>query len=67
MRDLAVAARFRRRGIARALMGRAREIALAAGAEGMFVQADPEDGPAVAIYSGMGVREDVLHFDMGIL
>jgi hypothetical protein len=30
----------------------------------MFVQADPEDDPAVALYAGLGTREEVLHFDI---
>ncbi len=64
--DLAVDAGFRRRGIGRALMQHARETARAAGAWVMFVQADPQDAPAVALYEGMGVREDVLHFDVGV-
>jgi aminoglycoside 3-N-acetyltransferase I len=30
----------------------------------MFVQADMGDEPAIALYSKLGVREDVLHFDI---
>jgi hypothetical protein len=30
----------------------------------MFVQADRGDDPAIALYSKLGVREDVLHFDI---
>jgi aminoglycoside 3-N-acetyltransferase I len=30
----------------------------------IFVQADPGDAPAVALYSKLGAREDVLHFDI---
>jgi aminoglycoside 3-N-acetyltransferase I len=30
----------------------------------MFVQADLGDEPAIALYTKLGVREDVLHFDV---
>lgn len=62
--DLAVAASERRRGIATALIERLREIAVERGAWVIFVQADPGDEPAIALYSKLGVREDVLHFDI---
>ena len=34
----------------------------------IFVQADTgiEDEPAIALYTKMGVREDVLHFDIAV-
>ena len=66
--DLAVAAPHRRHGIATALIGKLREIAAARGAWVMFVQADTgvEDQPAIALYSKLGRREDVLHFDMPV-
>lgn len=64
--DLAVAATHRRRGIATALIRLLQEIAAMRGAYVIFVQADtqPEDEPAIALYSKLGVREDVLHFDI---
>ena len=66
--DLAVAATHRRRGIATALIRSLQEIALARGAYVIFVQADtqPEDEPAIALYSKLGVREEVLHFDIQV-
>ena len=64
--DLAVAEGRRRRGIATALIGRCREIAAERGAWVMYVQADYEDSPAVALYEKMGRREDVLHFDIDV-
>ncbi|MFC5461449.1 AAC(3)-I family aminoglycoside N-acetyltransferase [Massilia niabensis] len=66
--DLAVAATHRRRGIATALIRSLQEIAAARGAWVIFVQADtqPEDEPAIALYSKLGVREDVLHFDIPV-
>jgi aminoglycoside 3-N-acetyltransferase I len=34
----------------------------------IFVQADqePEDQPAIELYTKLGVREDVLHFDIAV-
>ena len=34
------------------------------GAYVIFVQADHGDDPAIALYTKLGVREDVLHFDI---
>ena len=62
--DLAVDARFRRRGIATALINETRGIARERGGWVVFVQADQGDEPAISLYSGLGVREDVLHFDI---
>jgi len=62
--DLAVAAAHRRRGIATALIEELTRIAAARGAWVIFVQAEPEDEPAVALYTKLGAREDVLHFDI---
>ncbi|MDT4885442.1 Gentamicin 3-N-acetyltransferase [compost metagenome] len=36
------------------------------GAWVIFVQADPPDEPAVALYAKLGAREDVLHFDIPV-
>jgi len=62
--DLAVAVAHRRRGIATALIGELKRIATARGAYVIFVQADLGDEPAIALYTKLGVREDVLHFDI---
>lgn len=62
--DLAVEARHRRRGIATALIAELQHIAAATGAWAVFVQADYGDDPAVALYSKLGEREDVMHFDL---
>lgn len=66
--DLAVAASHRRRGIATRLIDTLRTIARERGAWVIFVQADtqPEDEPAIALYTKLGVREDVLHFDIPV-
>jgi aminoglycoside 3-N-acetyltransferase I len=62
--DLAVDEPFRRRGIATGLIDRLRAVAVDRGAWVIYVQADRGDAPAVGLYSKLGVREDVLHFDI---
>ena len=64
--DLAVAAAHRREGIATALIAELKTIAAQCGAYVIFVQADYGDEPAIALYTKLGVREDVLHFDIKI-
>jgi aminoglycoside 3-N-acetyltransferase I len=64
--DLAVAADHRREGIATALIQELKKIAVARAAYVIFVQADIEDDPAIALYTKLGVREDVLHFDIPV-
>jgi aminoglycoside 3-N-acetyltransferase I len=62
--DLAVAETHRRRGIATALINELKKIAVARGAYVIYVQADIGDDPAIALYTKLGIREDVLHFDI---
>ncbi len=64
--DLAVAETHRRQGIATALIRQLRSIAAARGAYVVFVQADLGDEPAIALYTKLGIREDVLHFDIAV-
>lgn len=66
--DLAVRSEHRREGIATALIGKLKEIAAQRGAYMIFVQADTnvEDEPAIALYTKLGTREDVLHFDISV-
>lgn len=64
--DLAVAAAHRRRGIATRLIETLRAIALERGAATIFVQADPGDDAAIALYQSLGAREDVIHFDIAV-
>ena len=64
--DLAVAAAHRRRGIATGLIERLRTIAAARGVYVIFVQADLADAPAIALYAKLGIREDVVHFDIEV-
>ena len=64
--DLAVDEGWRRQGIATALIHRLRELAAERGAWVVYVQADYGDEPAVALYEGLGRREDVMHFDIDV-
>ena len=64
--DLAVAESHRRRGIATALIRRLQRIGRELGAYVIFVQADYVDAPAIALYTRLGRREDVLHFDIEV-
>jgi aminoglycoside 3-N-acetyltransferase I len=62
--DLAVAQDHRRQGIATALIQELKAISASRGAYVIFVQADLGDDPAIALYTKLGIREDVLHFDI---
>jgi aminoglycoside 3-N-acetyltransferase I len=64
--DLAVDENYRRRGIATSLIDRLCDIAKHRGAWVVYVQADYGDDRAIALYEKLGVREDVLHFDIGV-
>ena len=64
--DLAVAAAHRRKGIATALIQELKKIAITRAAYVVFVQADIGDDPAIALYTKLGAREDVLHFDIAV-
>ncbi|WP_127558702.1 AAC(3)-I family aminoglycoside N-acetyltransferase [Saccharospirillum alexandrii] len=66
--DLAVLAEYRRKGVATSLINTLRRIAADRGAYVVFVQADTgiEDAAAIALYSKLGQREDVLHFDISV-
>jgi aminoglycoside 3-N-acetyltransferase I len=64
--DLAVAADHRRRGVAKGLINELKRIASERGAYVIFVQADPPDSSAVALYESLGTRETVYHFDIAV-
>ncbi|MCC5810595.1 MAG: AAC(3)-I family aminoglycoside N-acetyltransferase [Ectothiorhodospiraceae bacterium] len=66
--DLAVAEGHRREGIATGLIECLKGIAADRGAYVIFVQADTgiEDAAAIALYSRLGARESVLHFDIAV-
>ena len=62
--DLAVLEEYRRQGVAMALIEALKPIAEESGAWVIYVQADPPDAPAVALYDKLGNREEVYHFDI---
>ena len=64
--DLAVAETYRRRGIATALIAELGRIGTSRGAHVIFIQADRGDEPAIALYTKLGRREDVHHFDIAV-
>ena len=64
--DLAVDERHRRRGIATGLITELQQVAARRGAYVIFVQADQGDDPAIRLYTSLGRREDVLHFDIPV-
>lgn len=64
--DLAVAEEYRRQGIATALIQHLCGIAARRGAWVVYVQADLGDAPAIALYEKLGLREEVLHFDIKV-
>jgi aminoglycoside 3-N-acetyltransferase I len=64
--DLAVAEPHRRQGIAESLIAQLRKLAHEIGAWVVYVQADYGDDPAIALYEKLGVREEVMHFDLPV-
>ncbi len=62
--DLAVDDAQRRRGMATAMIRQVQAIAKERGAHVIFIQADYGNEPAIALYTKLGVREEVLHFDI---
>ncbi len=64
--DLAVSESHRRQGVATALIEELKRVGAERSAYVIFVQADYGDDPAIALYTKMGIREDVLHFDIAV-
>ncbi len=66
--DLAVSTAHRREGIATELIEELKKVSMERGAYVIFVQADTgvEDEPAIALYTRLGQRENVLHFDITV-
>lgn len=64
--DLAVDEDFRRRGIATALIEKVKSIAAERGVWVVIVQADYGDEPAINLYTKLGIKEEVLHFDIPV-
>lgn len=64
--DLAVAEAHRRRGVARGSIAELQRIAAEVGAGVIFVQADIEDAPAIALYESLGPRITAYHFEFDV-
>ncbi|MGO3123062.1 MAG: GNAT family N-acetyltransferase [Advenella sp.] len=64
--DLAVDAGHRRQGIATAIIRHLCEFAADNAGWVVYVQADRNDDPAIALYNKLGVQEHVLHFDIPV-
>lgn len=62
--DLAVAEAHRRRGVATAMIAALKSACARRSVYVIFVQADYGDDAAVALYTKLGRREDVMHFDI---
>lgn len=64
--DLAVLEAHRRQGVATALIAELQRVAAARDAYVIFVQADLDDAPAVALYEKLGTKETAHHFDIDV-
>ncbi|WLQ15683.1 AAC(3)-I family aminoglycoside N-acetyltransferase [Hahella aquimaris] len=64
--DLAVDEKHRRHGVATQLIEHLKPIARDKKASVIYVQADYGDEPAIALYTKLGIREDVMHFDIPV-
>ena len=64
--DLAVSNAHRRRGVATGTINALKKIAASQGACVIFVQADLDDGPAIAFYSSLGTMRPAHHFDIEV-
>lgn len=65
--DLAVVEECRQKGVATSLISALQPIANDLGAWVIYVQADYVDPPAIALYSKLGEKEEVLHFDIPVV
>ena len=64
--DLAVSDAHRRKGVATGTINALRKIAASQGAYVIFVQADLDDGPAIALYRSLGTMKPAHHFDIEV-
>ena len=64
--DLAVLDEHRHQGVVTKLIETLKHLSADRGAHVVFIKADNGDPPAIAFYSKLGTREDVLHFDIEV-
>jgi aminoglycoside 3-N-acetyltransferase I len=64
--DLAVVDGHRRRGVATGMIDELSRIASERNVYVIFVQANLEDGPAIALYESLGTKETAHHFDIEV-
>ncbi len=64
--DLAVVESHRRRGVATGIIGELMRIASQRNVYIVFVQADPEDGPAIALYESFGSKRTAYQFNIEV-
>lgn len=64
--DLAVSEEHRRRGVATGTIEALRRLAAERDVYVIFVQADLEDAPAIALYDKLGTMETAHHFDIEV-
>ena len=64
--DLAVVESHRRRGVATGIIRELTRIATTRNVYVIYVQADQEDAPAIALYEALGRKEAVFHFDITV-
>lgn len=64
--DLAVVEGHRRRGVATGIIRELTRIATTREVYVIYVQADQEDAPAIALYESLGTKETVFHFDITV-
>jgi aminoglycoside 3-N-acetyltransferase I len=64
--DLAVLREHRRKGLATGLITELKKIAAAHDVYVIFVQADLDDEPAIALYEKLGTMETAHHFDIAV-
>lgn len=65
--DLAVDEKYRRQKIATSLVNHLKQIAVQKKVYIIFVQADIDDRPAIKLYESLGLKEEVLHFDIEVV
>ncbi len=64
--DLAVSEAYRRKGVATEMINALRKIAMGQGAYVIFVHADLEDGPAIALYRSCGTMKTAHQFEIEV-